>query len=146
MTIQKTPNGWSCLLVAFAIAINEPYEDLIKEIGHDGSRKIWSHLPEPYCRQSFHPQELIDCCFNRNIHILEIEKYPCLKPIYFNPDMFYVFDDQKSLSRFNKYIQTFPGVLIGSTHAVAWDGLQLYDPKGYTIPNFDAQHFFGIVK
>ena len=147
MTIQKTPNGWSCLLVAFAMAIDESYQDLINEIGHDGSEKIWPEVNEPYCRRAFHPQELIDCCFSRGFTVIEIEKYPKLRPMYFDfLKIHTVFNNDKATSRYHKYIQTFPGVLIGPSHAVAWDGLQLYDPKGYTIPSFDSHLFFGIIK
>lgn len=147
MQIQKTPNGWSCLLVAFAMAIDEPFQTLINEIGHDGSEKIWLNLPEPYCRRSFHPQEIIDCCFKRNILVTEIERYPISRPGgHEHATPYFIFDQIPREQRFNSYVQTFSGVLLDSSHAVAWDGMQLFDPKGYIINKFEPKIFFGVHK
>ena len=41
MILQRSPNAWSCMPTAFAMAVNAPVEDLILSIGHDGSEKTW---------------------------------------------------------------------------------------------------------
>lgn len=62
------------------MALDETCETLIKEIGHDGSQLMWPHLPEPFCRQSFHIQELILCCLTRNKTVTPIDVYPIAGP------------------------------------------------------------------
>lgn len=76
MKLITQTNSWSCLLYAFAIVLREDPKTLIEEIGHDGSNILWPTLPEPHCRQSFHLQEMIDCCFRRNLLVMQVEAVP----------------------------------------------------------------------
>jgi hypothetical protein len=53
MILQKSPNKWSCLPTAVAMAIGVPVESLIRDIGHDGSQIIFPELKDPFCRRGF---------------------------------------------------------------------------------------------
>jgi hypothetical protein len=80
MQLMKQPNRWSCLTTSFAMVLNITYDELIKEIGHDGSKLMWPDLPDPMCRQSFHIQELILCCYRRGLAVIPFEIYPIAGP------------------------------------------------------------------
>ncbi|KKK91516.1 hypothetical protein LCGC14_2712140, partial [marine sediment metagenome] len=137
MEIQVQPNKWSCLPTAFAIAMGEPVEEIIKQVGHDGSDILFPTYKEPYCRRSFHPQELIDICLLKNFAVVQIEKSPVViaKNITHSVPM--------NTRRIGSYLLNYTGVLIGegqtgTPHAVAWNGKRILDPNGieYFISRF----------
>jgi hypothetical protein len=148
MLKQYSPNKWSCLPTAFAMVIDRYVEDLIKDIGHDGSEIIWPELPEPYCRRSFHIQEILQTIWGYGVLAMPIQVSPVSMshgstrpyrvPVQFSPE-----------TRF-RYIMTLAsGVLIGETqngqpHAVAWDGNKIFDPNGttYGIESFVLETFW----
>ncbi len=59
ITLQQRPEGWMCMPIAFAMALDMPVADLLEAIGHDGSKIIFPNRPAPACHQGFHIQELI---------------------------------------------------------------------------------------
>lgn len=143
MNLLKSPNEWSCLPTAFAMAMNLPLERILEMIGHDGSEPFWPGLPSPMGLRGFHEQELVDVArkhgFNP-IHILAApayEHWPILgKPVKrLWPDWF-------CIERMNLLMETNIGVICGMVgtqgHAVAWDGESFYNPNGTitTDPNF----------
>jgi len=147
MLLQKQPNEWSCLVTAFAIALNTPLEKILDIIGHDGSEDIHPHLPIPYCKRSFHIQELIDVGFKLNYAIIQID----LEFIQIAGE--HIWSSGAKTERFVDYMGRNIGVLTGiglsgKPHAVAWNGHQCLDPNGtqYSIVNFDVDTFFLIVK
>lgn len=147
MKIQIQPNKWSCLPTAFAIATGIPIEKIIEYVGHDGSDIIFPEYEEPYCRRSFHPQELIDVCLQKNFMVVPIEKQPKViaKHSIHNVPM--------HRNRMSRYLLNYTGVLVGMNqedrpHAVAWDGNRVLDPNGteYHIIDFTIETIFLIVK
>lgn len=72
----KTPNGWSCLPTAFAIALEVPLDAVLGIVGHDGSEITHAGLPEPLCRRGFHPQEMIKMCLEDGMSVTRVELYP----------------------------------------------------------------------
>lgn len=147
MKIQIQPNRWSCLPTAFAIATGIPIEKIIEYVGHDGSDIIFPEYKEPYCRRSFHPQELIDVCLQKNFMVVPIEKQPtvivmdCVHPVSMNR------------GRMDYYLINYTGVLTGTSrtgipHAVAWASDRVLDPNGteYNLVNFTVETFFLIGK
>lgn len=77
--LQNKPNPWGCAVTAFAMAIDIPVQQLMREIGHDGSEKIFTHLPEPMCRRGFHSQELIRAAWLHGFACTPFEMYPMLR-------------------------------------------------------------------
>lgn len=148
MNLQRQPNKWSCLPTAFAMVLNLPVEDVILIIGHDGSDKLFGNQEEPYCRRSFHIQELIDVSLKHGYAVTEI------LPNSYLEVMDEVIDVQEfGADRMEDYLQNYSGVLIGREgrripHAVAWDGVDILDPNGtvYNLVNFNVSVFMIIQK
>lgn len=76
MLMQLNPNSWSCLPAAFAMALGASVEELINEIGDDGSAITHAGLADPLCRRGFHPQQLIKTCLDRGLAVTEIQLFP----------------------------------------------------------------------
>lgn len=121
---QSSPNNWSCLPTAFAIVLGCPVEYVLELIGHDGSEKLWPALPEPFCRRSFHIQELIMVAWKMNYCVTPFSTECELQPrAMVNPKLFTV--NLKSLLVNNVGVIT--GLYKGSPHAVAWKYPTIYN-------------------
>ena len=131
---QTKPNLWSCAVTSFAMAIGIPVQQLIEEIGHDGSEKIFTHLPEPMCRRGFHSQELIRAAWNHGFACTPLELFPALKPTD-GQGAYVLMNELDSWARFKKFILTTRGVLEGASvrchHAVYYRYGQIFDPDGW---------------
>ncbi|MEA1999814.1 MAG: hypothetical protein U9N61_10915 [Euryarchaeota archaeon] len=147
MKLQLQPNEWSCLPTAFAMVLNKPVAKVIEDIGHDGSKIIFPEEPEPFCRRSFHIQELTDICMLRNIAVIPIECSPVSEACG------HKYNIPVHSKRLDYYLVNYNGVLtgIGSSgkpHAVAWGSGKVFDPNGttYSIENFSIHMYFLIVR
>ncbi len=150
MQVQKQPNEWSCLPTAFAIAVGVPVEQLIRQLGHDGSEMLFPGFRKPYCYRSFHVQELIDQLLIWQYAVTEITKLSILesqnslKTIDINTRKLF------KGNRMQYYLDNYQGVLTGgymgrTPHALAWDGKYRYDPTSgisTLIDNFKTDIFF----
>ena len=132
MLMQKSPNGWSCLATAFAIGLNIRVEELIRMVGHDGS-EIINDLDEPYCRRSFHPQEISVVCLNHRIAVIPMER----NPVSVVPKDGSVYEIQ--WNPIPELIHNHDGVIVGTwpnskSHAAYLYDKIVYDPNGTTYP------------
>lgn len=148
MKLLRQPNRWSCLPVSFCMVLDITYERMIELVGHDGSEIIYKKYEEPICRRSFHIQEMIDVCIFHDYSITQIEKSSTLVNKYGKE---YAIDFP--LTRLKRYLLDYTGVLVGTghlgtPHAVAWDGVYIYDPNGtkYPLDHFNIDSFFLVVK
>jgi len=140
LKIQTTPNRWSCLPTAFAIALDVRTGKLIKWLGHDGSRVVRPELPEPECYIGFHIQELIGYAWWLGRAVTPFEANPrshvggAAVKIEFAAG-----NDRRLLAvlHANSGVLTGQSVATGSHHAVAWDGSKIYNPTG-EIQDLDA--------
>lgn len=111
------------------MVLNENVNNLIKEIGHDGSEEI-EYSTRQKIKKGFHIQELTKLCYKRNKSLIQFDRYVNIHynegvTISFSDDLEYIYELMKD----NK------GILLGQTkdnknHAVAWDGEKIYDPNG----------------
>ena len=153
MKLQKQPTAWSCLPTAFAMALDKPVEEIIKAIGHDGSEVYWPELESHWANRAFHVQELVDYCFWNEIAVVCIDAMPCFNHF----DSRAVAKEVKYLSgleyadRLERYLKSYFGVLVGTTnfnsgHAVAWDGENVFNPRGaiesLENANFNIMSFY----
>jgi hypothetical protein len=76
----RNPNSWSCLPAAIASVMEWSLEDLITQIGHDGSEITHAGLPDPLCRRGFHPQEIIKVLIQYEMAVTRIELHPTAVP------------------------------------------------------------------
>lgn len=131
-----------CLLYSFAAILEIDPETLIEEIGHDGMDKKWPELKEPYCYQSFHIQELIDCCLRRGYSCTEIQSMPTSLPApqaylhlpVHNIGPHFPYDTSRVKYRFIDHLKGKDAVLYGRTdknvtHAWAWHEGMAHDPR-----------------
>lgn len=152
MKIQISPNKWSCLPTAFAIATNYPVDVIINQIGHDGSEIIFPERNEPYNRRGFMIQEIMDILLWKDWAVVHIEALPMI----INP-----FEDiaspspEPAIKRFNHYLKCVNGVLCGMMkgtnkwHACAWNHYEqmMYDPNGFIYPKnkMESTDFYAVV-
>jgi hypothetical protein len=150
LSLQRSPNGWSCLPTSFAMVLDLPVGRIIELLGHDGSEIVWPGEAEPYCRRSFHIQELVYLSWVLGYTVTEFEALPLSKG---QPDA-----EPAALQmpvsaevRMSSVMRGQLGVLAGRArsgmrHAVAWDGFDCYDPNGttYGIDQFTLQAFWAI--
>lgn len=133
MLIIESPNSWSCMPAAFATATGVPIERILLAIGHDGSEVIFPDLDDPVCRRGFHPQELCKALLEFHFLFATFER----SFIGFLDDLHHWEEDEEQF--FELLIDSI-GVLgvkvraTGQLHAVAWDGLECYDPSGFRRP------------
>ena len=126
MKLLKTPNQWSCLPVAFAMALDIDIKDILKEIGHEGNKVVFKG-PAPW--RSFHLAE----CYRVALR----HSYACTRlPLtaISSPDRSQKFRIPNYHVWITEMLATSKGVLLGKgrfqNHAVAWDGTNIYDPAG----------------
>lgn len=144
------PNRWSCILAAFAMALDESIEGLARFIGHDGSKIAFPDLPDPMCRQGFHVQELVHASLLLHKTVTPFELFPVTKATL--GDGAFVITHRARKVMFQKLIDNFRGVITGMgracSHAVAFDRGRVYDPDPGTIPfsfSFDACEARGFI-
>jgi hypothetical protein len=148
MTPQRSPNRWSCLPTAFAMALYTSVHEVIAKAGHDGSEIAWPQFPEPLCRRGFHIQEMIFIAWRHYSRtVTPFEALPMLRSCDGDPI------DVPSLPephwRMPEVMANASGVVTGTTingqpHAVAWDGEIILDPNGttYSIDKFRLECFW----
>ena len=136
MKPQRSPNRWSCLPTAFAIALGVSVREVIERIGHDGSEVAFPGLPEPERRRGFHIQECIDVAIALGVSVTPIEAFPRHSPTV-GMDPIVIRFPEGNEARFRRTIETTRGVLTGrglrSRHAVAYDHRLIIDPNGQTL-------------
>jgi len=144
MKPQRTPNRWSCLPTAFAIALGVSVREVIERIGHDGSAVAFPGLPEPERRRGFHVQECIDVALALGVSVTPIEAFPRHSSTV-DTDPIVIRFPEGNEARFCRTVETTRGVLTGrglrSRHAVAYDHRLIIDPNGQTRL-MDAFHTF----
>jgi hypothetical protein len=119
------------------MALDLPVNQVLAEIGHDGSQIVWPALREPLCRRGFHPQELIDVCRAHGYAVTYLELLPCLYSAPGNPEL-QLFSESRAWDRFTRVIQRTRGVMDGygvvhgNGHACAYGNGWVYDPDGVT--------------
>jgi len=98
-------------------------ETFIKTTGLDGNSKVWDDLPPPYCYRGWHLQECLLTAYGFGFATM------CISPKVFvgfdSEHLTEVSFDIKKILRHNCF------VLLNDSHAVASDGVKIYDPKGF---------------
>jgi hypothetical protein len=132
------------------MALRVPVQELIEEIGHDGSAIVFPGLEEPMCRRGFHSQELIHAAWNRGFTCTRIELMPVIKASALSEDTHTV-ELKDPWNRFIGFIDTTMGVLEGRgrrcNHAVCYHYGTIYDPDGhlydYSQEACESRGFYG---
>lgn len=141
MKAQVSPNWYTCLPTAFAVALGVPVRDLFRELGHDGSEIVFPQEPEPLCRRAFHAQEFFGPCLRRGYAPVHVEAVPITEA---NGEKFVVAFTNTHIERLTAYMETYSGVVIGdkpngTCHALAWDGKLFYNNDGRIYEDYEIQ-------
>lgn len=133
MRLIRQPNLWSCLPTSLAMVLSKSVEEIIDNIGHDGSEVCWPELPEPKCRRCFNMQEIIDVAILQGYSLTPIDALPSNGPALGHERLTY--SEEVASLRINSYLKGFGGIITGKlptnmSHAVAWSKEFVYDPVG----------------
>lgn len=128
MRYQKQPNRWSCFPTAVAIVLGIEVDEIFKQLGHNGSEVCWPELDEPFCRRSFHQQEMVNVCFENGCGMISVSQKLAIAPLG-TDDLLY-FENPM----FGRYVKYYNGVFTGRTqrnqpHALASYGGDIIDPS-----------------
>jgi len=142
MNLIRATNFWNCTLAAAAMVMDCSLQGLEKLIGHDGSEIINPTLNPPLNRKGFHMQEIIDAAFKIGYSLTPVEASPVQTAT--GHDRYTIFRGTAAKKRLNDYLINFRGIIVGPKpnnvwHAVAWDGLNVYDPIGKIYPLDDIK-------
>lgn len=122
-----------CLVYSLAMLLGEDVDVLIRELGHDGMRRVFPGRV-PHCYNGHHMQEIIDVCIGRNVWLTPIELFPRFASALAPENWLGIYAQQEAGERFERLAANRPGILIGQYqgrgHAVAWDGTICFDPNG----------------
>jgi len=122
------PNGWSCLPTAFAIVLQVEVGLIFDFVQHTGSEVLWPDLESPYCRRSFHIQEMKNYCLHIGYSCTTVTPKLGLAPrgtpnaAIFANQMF----DHCTRYYNGVFTGTIPG---GLPHALAYRGNKTIDPS-----------------
>lgn len=134
MKALKSPNSWSCLPTAFAIALEVPLDAVLAILGHDGSEERFPSLDGPRSRRGFHLQELVRMCLDDGIAATLIEMLPAITP--FDKPVPYG-SEEGEIEWFFQNLRDSEGILesrnpTGNGHALAYSGhgdcIEVCDP------------------
>lgn len=136
MKLITTKNSWSCMAAAAAMVTDTSVEHIAHMLGHDGSDHPWPH-PYEHLHRGFHIHEIIDLLWIQfQQSMTPFVREPMCTPHMKCPEVParspYSAD---SSVRFIKALVHNQGIITGMIgelgHAVAWDGKEVFDPRGY---------------
>ena len=128
--------GPFCLVASAAMILDTTVEQLHREIGTDGTEIWW-----PNHMRGIHIQEIQDCCLRRNKCLYPIEMNPLLAPNEF-ADPKACLNPIYVTERLRLSVLDRRAILITDNHAVAWNGKEVYDPKGFVKSFNDYPYIF----
>ena len=130
MKLQRAPISNTCLLTAFAMVLGVNAQDLMCSDPHE---VMWPQLEKPQRYRGHHIQEMIDILWDYGYNVTEIQALPRFGQLGCT-ETYLLFDNDMAMERIQRYMTGSVGVITSPTHAVAWDGKMIYDPKGTMYP------------
>lgn len=138
MRLVRQPNKWSCAAASLAMLADVTYEEVIKAIGHDGSEQWWRDET-----RAFSIPEIVDTAANvYGIALVQFDVRPAICHSTRHDEEREIYPDCWE-KRLHCLMNQHPGLLVGyyaidKFHMVAWDGQQIYDPRGTTYQLGDS--------
>lgn len=138
MIIIKQPDPWSCTAASLTMLLGLDYQDIITDIGHDGSEIWWPEDRIP--QRGFSVQEIIDCALKNNYALVPIDGCPGASSDNGTVTK-YIFENYEE--RLLNHMIGREGLILGyyapnRCHMVAWDGSKIYDPMDARIYSLDT--------
>jgi len=125
--------GSNCLIAALSMVTEIPNIQL-EQIFPNFNEKLWD-VPEPFCLRGVHVAEIQALMFFEfNQLFATVEKNPTIGCHMLDQPVVEIWNKASKDFIFYSIIAKNVGILLGSRdnlpHAVAWDGLKIYDPQG----------------
>ena len=129
MKLLTMPKGQDrCILYSLAMLLDEDPELLVDEMGVNDMEEV------SYGLRSLHIQECIDVCWDRGYVLMPISRLLLMGT---QDDHIHAMHPEAAWLRFLGYVIGHPGIMEYPEikHITAWDGHDIYDPKGdiYTL-------------
>lgn len=154
--LERKLHPWGCLATSFAMAFGVPTEHFYLGVGHNGSRIIFPHLPEPQGRRATHVSEACHFAIVFGFTATPFELIPQIAPLDGrggNEAVYYgdVYSDTWNWEIFQTLIRERRGVIecqnaSGTYHAVAFERNTIFDPDGsqfiYSREACESRHLF----
>lgn len=143
MKLITSPVSWGCGAAALAMVLDKDYDFIIKAIGHDGSAVINPDLKPPGCYKGFHMQELIEAAITNGAMATPIEVLPVQTATGEDEHVVEFPKYPGNAERLRYHLSHSPGIILGKLekywHAVAWDGVNVFDPRGQVYSYEDCK-------
>jgi hypothetical protein len=141
MKLLLQPNRWSCLPTAVAMVMRVTPKEVFDFLGHDGSQIVWPCLAEPFCRRSFHLEEMLEFCLDRLVYPTVLNVDTSYAPMDGLPDFLPYPNQDRILNHLSDHDAVLIGERDGNRHAVAWDQNMILDPEGlqYDLSEFTVE-------
>ena len=125
------PNPWSCYPTALACCTGLDLGEILRVIGHDGSRVIQPEKPDPWCREAFLFEEIAFAAFSfgwalTRVYVDTLNRDGSRRPGFLNrPGGFLGVLDCKAIVEVQRGTEEDP-----RWHALIYDGRAgtIYDP------------------
>lgn len=154
MKLITSDNSWSCMAAAAAMVSGTSVAYITHMLGHDGSDHPW---PAPYehLHRGFHIHEIIDLFWLQfQQSLTPFVRKPTCQPHPDAPEIPARLPYSRDPEEWFQHVLLWnwgiiTGIGKGLGHAVAWDGREVFDPRGYRYPyrlcaehNFDPDTFW----
>jgi hypothetical protein len=138
-------NKWSCLPNAFSLATGIHTNDILDELGHDGSEIIFPGRVDPFCRKSFNPLELTYWALKRKITVVNLESECEISNLLGDSRIYsYKVDLMEVMEKNNGVVSgIFKGI---GLHSTFWDCGQHYDIGGHQRNPIEKILMFSLVR
>lgn len=120
---------WSCYLDAIVKATGLNEQELLVDIGHDGSEVIYPYLDSPYCYKGFCPDHLALILLRHGWGVVSIKV-----PIQYRDTEGKVFNPPEAINWRDEVIGQYPVILLSSNHALGFGlGEDVIVPEDFHI-------------
>lgn len=124
----------NCTLWCAAYLLGISTDALIKEIGHDGTKVLWSEYNDDRRLRGFSLAEIQDCFWLRGKMLAPIFVYPMIAPDY-DAKPHRIWTTEQAAERYHTMVSNKQAIIIGKLiqtgvmHAVVWDEDKYIDPR-----------------
>lgn len=144
MNFQIAPSEHTCVPTCFAIMLGVDVNELIQDLGHDGTELVMDDVPAPYCYKGFTIQEMVTYCLVKcNVYVTVFEKDELV--VYGYEDKFKDVHKEYDLKvLMEKYNGIVFGMFHNKRHACVWSNGELFNPSNgmrHKLNNFDVWTF-----
>jgi len=140
--LTMPPGKPVCMIYAYAMLMDKHPQDVINALGHDGLDVWFAGAIGNKRYRGIIMQDLQDLANDEGYLLAPISEYPAVQN---DPHIegIMIHEPHVCEARIRRYLNNTKGILRTinnrGTHAMAWDGVQAYDPRGYILRLHDLK-------